>query len=455
MGVINVHAARPRGGLIALGCALSFALLLGGCASSSGGESIDLMPAPEVFDNGAINPLPENSPIKDLPYGGILYATDRAPAAAGANEPYYSSERGLVLRLGAAKIAVGDITMSWEEARRISLLKNRPGNYPIKVTGVTEFGVLGSTRTPLLGAAPADTDLDAPGRTFAKAIDDKLATSRIKDVFIYVHGYKVGFENPILVASELWHFLGYQGVFVAYSWPATPKATAYMGDIDTAAGMARNLRELIVFIETNTQAEHVHVIGYSAGTRLLSRAVEQMALINRNAAPGAPRVGAKLENVILVGSDVDRAVFGSYLADGILGVPNRLTIYANANDKALRFSRFLTGHERVGQMWKAGQLSPLLRQYFAREQDHLSIVNVTDASNAASGNGHAYFRSSPWVSSDILMTLAYRLKPEDRGLVRDPETNTLSFPPDYVSRMNKALVGRLGASAAAPAPGAR
>jgi len=450
MRVMDVRAARDRVRATALGLALTVACLLGGCASSGGGESIDLMPAPEVFDNGAINPLPEKSPISDLPYGGILYATDRTPAAAGSGEPYYSSERGQVLRLGAATIAVGDITMSWEEARRISLLKNRPGNYPIKVTGVTEFGVLGSTRTPL-GTAPTEADLNAPGRIFAKAVDDKLATSRIKDVFIYVHGYKVGFENPILVASELWHFLGYQGVFIAYSWPATPKATAYMGDIDTAAGMARNLRELIVFIETNTDAEHVHVIGYSAGTRLVSRAVEQMALINRNTAPNAARAGAKLENVILVGSDVDRAVFGSYLADGILGVAGRLTVYANANDKALRFSRFLTGHARVGTMWRPGELSPLLRDYFAREQDRLSIVNVTEASNAASGNGHAYFRSSPWVSSDILMTLAYRLRPEDRGLVRDPETSILTFPPDYVSRMNKALVGKMSRPAPSPA----
>jgi esterase/lipase superfamily enzyme len=449
-GRVTRAGAKRLAQPLVLALALVCTLVLGGCASSSGGQSIDLMPAPEVFDNGAINPLPEQSPIKDLPYGGILYATDRTPAPAGSSEPYYSSDRGQVLRLGAAKIAVGDTTMTWEEARRISLLKNRPGNYPIKVTGVTEFGVLGSTRTPLQGPAPPETDLNAPGRTFAKAIDDKLATSRIKDVFIYVHGYKVGFENPILVASELWHFLGYQGVFIAYSWPATPKATAYMGDIDTAAGMARNLRELIVFIETSTTAEHVHVIGYSAGTRLVSRAVEQMALINRNAAPGAPRVGAKLENVILVGSDVDRAVFGSYLADGILDVPHRLTVYANANDKALRFSRFLTGHERVGTMWRAAELSPSLRRYFATEEDRLSVVNVTEASNADNGNGHAYFRSSPWVSSDILMTLAYRLKPEDRGLVRDPETSTLTFPPDYVARMNRALTARIGALTASP-----
>ena len=74
-----------------------------------------------------------------------------------------------------------------------------------------------------------------------------------KDVYIYVHGYKVTFDNPVLVAAEMWHFMGYEGVFIAYSWPATPEATAYSGDVDTAMGMARNLRELVHTLETETR----------------------------------------------------------------------------------------------------------------------------------------------------------------------------------------------------------
>jgi esterase/lipase superfamily enzyme len=55
------------------------------------------------------------------------------------------------------------------------------------------------------------------GPRFAKAINAQLDQSGRKDVYVYVHGYKVVYENPVLVASELWHFLGYKGAFIAYA----------------------------------------------------------------------------------------------------------------------------------------------------------------------------------------------------------------------------------------------
>lgn len=411
-------------------------------------RSFDLMPAPEAFDDGAINPLPDSSPIRDLPYGGVLYATDRSPATPDCGEPYYPSTRGQVVRLGVARIEVGDTTMSWEEARRISMLKNRPRNYPLKVTGIMEFGILESTRNALFDRGPPGDDPGAPGRRFASAINNKLATSRRKDVYIYVHGFKVVFENPALVAAELWHFLGYEGVFVAYAWPSTPKSLAYFGDADTAAGMARNLRELIRFIETDTDVERIHLIGYSAGTRLVTRVLEQMALINRNPPADGPRYGEKLGNVMLIGSDVDRGIFGAMVADGVLEVAEHMTVYVSSIDNALDLSRKLTGHVRVGAMFRREEMTPHLLNYFAEREDRLSRVNVSHASNSAAGNGHEYFRASPWVSSDILMTLAYRMTPAERGLVLDPETGVWEFSKDYVARLRKALAEKLGTAVA-------
>ena len=59
--------------------------------------------------------------------------------------------------------------------------------------------------------------------------------------------------------------------------------------------------------------------------------------------------------------------------------------------------------------------------------------------STAAGNGHGYYRGSPWVSSDLMVKLMYRLPPEVRGLVRDPRTGVLAFPADYDQRMNRAL----------------
>ncbi|MGB5748497.1 MAG: alpha/beta hydrolase [Desulfobacterales bacterium] len=138
------------------------------------------------------------------------------------------------------------VEMSWEEARRISLAKNRSKKYPIQVVGINEYGILDRSATPLIAPDQLGQDSHAAARSFADAVNTKLANSKRKDIYVYTHGYKVIFDNPILVANELWHFLGYDGVFVAYAWPSTPSRWAYLRDIETAVGFARNLR---IFLE--------------------------------------------------------------------------------------------------------------------------------------------------------------------------------------------------------------
>ena len=144
-----------------------------------------------------------------------------------------------------------------------------------------------------------------------------------------------------------------------------------------------------------------------------------------------------LRNVILVGSDLDRGVFGSYVADGLLNVAKHLSIYMSPYDKALGFSQFVTRRERLGQLWggKGGEIHPLARQALIDFRDKVSFINVTDAEGADTGNGHGYFLKSPWASSDVLMSLYYGLTPEERGLVEQDDLPVFSFPPDYISRL--------------------
>jgi esterase/lipase superfamily enzyme len=417
--------------VLSLGLIFTMLLAVTGCASDP--LMLNIVSAPEALNHGKLNSTSDTKPISDLPGGGMLYATDRAPV--GSSETgFYGGVRSQALRVGLAKLEVGDSDLTWEQAREISILKNKAANYPLRVTGVEEFGAL-DRRTPLTEDGVSDVAGAARAR-FAKAINERLEQSSQKDVFIYVHGYKVVFENPVLVSSELWHFLGYEGAFIAFSWPSTPKSTAYFGDIDAAAGMARNLRELIEFVETSTKAERIHILGYSAGTRMVARAMEQISLINRGREADPKRLGHKLENVMLVSSDIDRDVFSAYLADGILGSQRHLIIYGSQRDQALQISGLVTGHKRLGSTMTSSELTPAFRRLLTDNKDRISYINVSNAEDITLDNGHGYFRSSPWVSGDILMKLAYRLPPEERGLVRDPSTGILSFPPDYLQRMS-------------------
>ncbi len=398
---------------------------------------LELMPAPGVYGEGDINPFLDAELIDHGAQPAVLYATDRAPAQMDDSRyTYYTNKRGHVLRLGVAHVNVGhDESITWDEARRISLLKNRSDNYPLQVASVEEFGPLAQT------VRPFDEEIEkseAPGERFVAEVERRLARSRSQDVYIYVHGYKVDFENSALVSSELWHFLGYQGVFIAYSWPTTAKTLAYFSDLENTTASARKLRQLIVYLSQNTSVERIHVIGYSAGTRLVARTIADLALLAYGLDEQELRQNVRLGHVILTGSDVDRATLGGYLLDGAAELPDSLTLYLSSTDKALGMSRLAFGRSRVGQVDDISEVGPATRDYF-ENTPALRMIDVSDAEGSTTGNGHAYFRASPWVSSDILTTLLYDLPPEARGLQRSAKLPVWTFPDDYVARIRSAL----------------
>lgn len=433
-------AATPRHVTVRLATIVLMLLLvattLGGC-QSSGPRLLDLMPAPVAYEKstGPFAEAAPQTPSPDLATLDMLYATNRSPGAA---PDYYSGERGYLVRLGAARIEFGDTDVSWDRAREISLLKNRPGNFPLKVNAVEEFGILPdsiSVFTPPELATQADGQA---AQRFLEEVDKRLARSSVKDIYIYVHGYKVNFQNPLLVASELWHFMGYEGAFVAYSWPSTPARLAYLKDIETARLSAQRLRTFIEYLARHSSAERIHIVGYSAGTRMVLLTLYELALIHQRSSDEDLRRATKLGNVVLVGSDIDSDVFASYLVDGLLRVPEHLAFYVSPADRALRLSSKIFDHLRMGQVLP-GTLDRRMREYMAASS-RLSLIDVEGAANFASGNGHAYFRQSPWVSSDILLRLRYGLEPAQRGLEQRGESPIWRFPGDYVARSEAALV---------------
>ena len=400
-------------------------------------NQVFLMPAPGIYEEGKIDPWIDNDPISRGVQPGILYATDRAPAAEDDKKyDYYTHERGKVLRIGEAYTRLGvDEEITWEEARQITLLKNRTDDYPLEVTSIEEFGVLEGTIPPIDDEHPRSTDA---GNRLVEEINERLSHSRTKDVFIYVHGYKVNFENPVLVASELWHFLGYNGAFIAYSWPTKFSVWAYLADLDSAMNSARNLRHLILYIAQHTDAERIHVIGYSAGTRTVARMLADLGMYGYFLSEDEVKERVRLGNVILIGSDIDRNIAGGYLLDGALRIPEALTFYMSQDDGALNMSRKIFSRDRAGQVVIPEELGPAAQEYF-NEHPELRLIDVTHAEGGTDHGGHSYFRSSPWVSSDILMTLMYNLSPEERGLVLRDDVPLWDFPDDYVERLRQSL----------------
>ena len=255
-------------------------------------------------------------------------------------------------------------------------------------------------------------------------------------MFVFVHGYRVVFTNPVLVSAQLWHFLGYRGAFIAYAWPSTPRGLAYLSDIETAKSMARKLRLFLTFLADSTRARRIHIIGYSAGSRLVVRALEQLALQYDELSEDELHQRLRIGTVVLTAADMSREGFGTAVLDGVLTVPERTIVYMSSNDQALALSRRLFKRERLGEVW-TDQLPPRQRRSMRARAD-LELIDVTGAPGTTTGTGHAYFRDSPWVSSDLLAALGDGLGAADRGLVHDDERLVWTFPPDYVERAQRA-----------------
>ena len=215
-------------------------------------DEIEMMPPPVVYAAGEVDPFPEVTDASLQEQSKLFYVTDRRPAANEDEPTYYANERGYILRAGTVDIVADPPFSSWEELRAISMSEEISVKRVLKIKDAQEIGVLPVANTSLQPSVPERADAQESGRVFAQAINNQLAESNQKDIFIYVPGYNVDFDFPVLASKELQHYLGYRGAFITYSWPATPNLFAYFKDLETADATRRNLRELIIFLSKNT-----------------------------------------------------------------------------------------------------------------------------------------------------------------------------------------------------------
>jgi esterase/lipase superfamily enzyme len=227
------HVASVPGALPRMACVL-VTLALAGCAGSKPYQ-IPFMTPPAFLDSSKVAPFTDASPVATPSDPLILYATLREPATVEGEDRFYTADRAAELRLGEGRIVLGRDDISWDEARQLSLLKDNNDRYPLQVAEVREFGILDRTLHPILHKRGTLSPDPVPAVAFSAAVNARLARSRDKDIFIYVHGYRVNFENPLLVAAELWHFLGYDGVFIPFAWPSHRGRFAYFGDTESPA----------------------------------------------------------------------------------------------------------------------------------------------------------------------------------------------------------------------------
>ncbi|MCA9284965.1 MAG: alpha/beta hydrolase [Phycisphaerales bacterium] len=408
-----------------------------------------LMPAPALYSSTSADLSQATLECRRGPTTEVLYATDRQYQPDRGSDPY-PPERERFLRLGVAEVAIGPIPpeqATWDTIASQSGSTKRDLPIALSLASVDDFGPLAESTVPF-DPVHFDPDVAEAGRRFAELVNRRLGEATHKDIVVYVAPFKVAFDEAVLAAAEFHHFLGRDGVFIAYSWPSKEGNLSYFNAAENAYRTRRCLRVFLEYLFANTAAERVHLLTYSAGARVLSGALHQLALVSRHLEPAQVAEQIRLGNVIFSSPDMDAGAFLEHAIEEVGRIPGTVTIYTSKKDGALKLSRVLYGNGRLGTLDTEDFLPQGIE--FLSETNQFTFVSVMAAKGATSGNGHGYFRLSPWVSTDILLMLGRNLPPAERGLFRSPGDPIWRFPEDYEDRI-QAIGASWGRSGDVPA----
>ena len=235
-------------------------------------------------------------------------------------------------------------------------------------------------------------------RQFVKNLSAK---SKDKEALIFVHGYRVTFEDAARRTAQLAMDLEID-VPIFYSWPSGGKLFQYLGDIDRAETAKQSLLQFLDLVATRSGAKTVHLIAHSMGNLALTRAlVDFLARRGQVAQP-------LFREIILAAPDMNADVFKDEIVPQIRGKGSRLTLYASSRDYALVVANFLrSGLPRAGYVDKD---QPLV-------VDGVETIDVSAVNTSFLGGrlmGHSYFGARPAVLGDMWEVLKSGKRPGDR-----------------------------------------
>jgi esterase/lipase superfamily enzyme len=300
----------------------------------------------------------------------VFYGTNRAPSGEVKPALYYGKARG-DLQYGYVNVTIPEIHQEAE-------LETEPAWMELTI-GI-DRSALRRRYVVLDQVAPLSKE------AFVAALEQHVSASPSRDLFVFVHGFNVTFEDAARRVAQMAYDLDFDGTPVLYSWPSQGSATAYT--IDEAAVMVSG-RKMADFLETivaSSGARRIHLLAHSMGNRALLEALQTFL------AKRAPDQRQHLfGQIVLTAPDVDRDYFVDAM-DSLKNSAERVTLYASSNDYALRTSQLLHGAPRAGT---AGDV--IVR---------LAGLDTIDMSSVpADLLGHSYYAANSGAIYDIFRLL--------------------------------------------------
>jgi esterase/lipase superfamily enzyme len=299
----------------------------------------------------------------------VFYGTNRAPTGDTKPAQYYGTARG--------ELDVGYLDVSIPEVHKEGELETQSRWSMITLEADPEARrrfVLLNKVTPLSKDA------------FVNALQRQVRSAPTRDIFLFVHGFNVSFEDAARRVAQLAYDLDFDGTPMMYSWPSQASTTAYTVD---EASVGISSRKLAGFLETlvdQSGATRIHLIAHSMGNRALIESLETYL------AKRAPDQRKKVfGQIVFTAPDVDRDYFLETV-ESLRESAARVTLYASDNDLALKTSAKIHGAPRAGQAGVSTITLPWL--------DTIDMSAVQ-----ADMLGHSYFAANAGAIYDLFRML--------------------------------------------------
>jgi esterase/lipase superfamily enzyme len=381
-----------------------------------GGADTQFMVTPRIYTHPEWNPFANVPPALQSNRVEILYVTDRAPESASGDQMQYGLKRSRSMAFGECVLQIGEDDLSWDDLVKASRTAKRDKALNLSVVSTRELARFPLTPAKLFisdedmthGYATDDPSGPESMQRFREELSARLAQTPRKEVFIYIHGFNNSFLESVVTAGEFWHFIGREGVPIAYTWPAG-KGTlrAYGYTEQSSQYTVYHLKQLLRLIATCEDVKKVHLVGHSRGTDVVTTAVRELHLETRGV--GNTKEKFKFGTLVLAAPDMDVDVVTQRIwAERISQAFDRVVMYVHKGDKALSLSNWLTGGaNRLGDLDFTIFNEDEIHSMRGSERNQFVEARVSEAGEF----GHDYYRANPSVSSDLILLLRYQLAP--------------------------------------------
>ena len=241
------------------------------------------------------------------------------------------------------------------------------------------------------------TELQEDRDAFFRELQAKVAESKERNAFVFIHGYNVPFPDAVKRTAQLNVDLEFAGAPICYSWPSQGDLAEYLHDSTNAELAAYKLKQLLLDLNAQSGAKEIHLVAHSMGNDVLTRALKELG---KDALSQADCV---YREVLLTAPDIDTELFETQILPAFLSSKQRITLYASSNDKALNKSFEVRGSPRAGL---AGEFLLVAKG-----------IETIDVSALDTGFlGHSYYGDHPLVLGDIAGVIRMHQAPAERGL---------------------------------------